>query len=181
MAITPYSSGVNKRAKTSPTRKVMPELAMLSIKLHPTPRAVLSLKRSLHAIDKIITLTLQIFFFLIPYNKSFPIESSQYIPSLSEKMTLSESSPYLVLTPLQEQQQAQQLYKRGYLLHLCLCYLQLLCNGCIDLIKKQIHLISRHLFGTITLEDDILVGIGKLGIILLRHLIFFLLTFKKLS
>jgi hypothetical protein len=37
IAMMPYSSGVNKRASTSPTKKVMPELAILSIKLHPTP------------------------------------------------------------------------------------------------------------------------------------------------
>ena len=46
IAITPYSSGVNKRAKMRPTRKVMPELAILSIKLQPTPRTVLSFKDS---------------------------------------------------------------------------------------------------------------------------------------
>lgn len=37
MAMIPYSSGVNKRASTSPTKKVIPELDILSIKLHPTP------------------------------------------------------------------------------------------------------------------------------------------------
>ena len=46
MAITPYSSGVSKRAKIRPTRKVIPELAILSIKLHPTPRTALSFKES---------------------------------------------------------------------------------------------------------------------------------------
>lgn len=43
IAIIPYSAGVNKRASTSPTKKVIPELAILSIKLHPTPRTVLCL------------------------------------------------------------------------------------------------------------------------------------------
>ena len=41
MAIMPYSSGDNIRAKTRLTRKEIPELDMLSIKLHPTPFAVL--------------------------------------------------------------------------------------------------------------------------------------------
>ena len=46
IAITPYSAGVNKRASTNPTKKAIPELAMLSIKLHPTPRTVLCLNVS---------------------------------------------------------------------------------------------------------------------------------------
>ncbi len=46
IAITPYSLGVSNRAKTSPTKKVIPELAILSTKLHPTPRMVLSFKDS---------------------------------------------------------------------------------------------------------------------------------------
>ena len=41
IAITPYSAGVNKRARISPTKKVIPELAILSIKLQVTPRTVL--------------------------------------------------------------------------------------------------------------------------------------------
>lgn len=54
IAITPYSAGVNKRASTNPTKKAIPELAMLSIKLHPTPRTVLCLNVS----DKSSNLTL---------------------------------------------------------------------------------------------------------------------------
>lgn len=42
----PYSAGVSRRAKTSPTKKVIPELAILSTKLHPTPRIVLFFKDS---------------------------------------------------------------------------------------------------------------------------------------
>lgn len=41
IAIMPYSAGVNKRAKINPTKKVMPELEILSTKLQPKPLIVL--------------------------------------------------------------------------------------------------------------------------------------------
>ena len=47
IAIMPYSVGVSKRARTRPTRKVTPELAILSTKLHPTPLSVFFFNDSL--------------------------------------------------------------------------------------------------------------------------------------
>ena len=46
IAIMPYSAGVSRRASTRPTRNVIPELAMLSTKLQPTPLTVLFFKDS---------------------------------------------------------------------------------------------------------------------------------------
>jgi hypothetical protein len=41
IANIPYSSGVNRLAKTNPIKKLTPALAILSAKLQPTPRTVL--------------------------------------------------------------------------------------------------------------------------------------------
>ena len=42
----PYSDGVSRRASISPTKKVIPELERLSMKLQPTPLTVLFFKDS---------------------------------------------------------------------------------------------------------------------------------------
>lgn len=46
MAIMPYSAGVKRRANIRPTKKVTPELDMLSIKLHFAPWTALFFKDS---------------------------------------------------------------------------------------------------------------------------------------
>ena len=46
MAIMPYSAGVKRRANIKPTKKVTPELDMLSIKLHFAPWTALFFKDS---------------------------------------------------------------------------------------------------------------------------------------
>ena len=44
IAIMPYSFGVSNRARTSPIKKVIPEFAILSMKLQPTPLTALFFK-----------------------------------------------------------------------------------------------------------------------------------------
>ena len=44
--ISPYSSGVNKRARTRPTKKVIPCPRKESAKLHPAPLTALFLNES---------------------------------------------------------------------------------------------------------------------------------------
>jgi len=44
IAIIPYSAGDNNRAKTNPTKKVIPEFAILSTKLQATPLTALFLR-----------------------------------------------------------------------------------------------------------------------------------------
>ena len=46
IAIMPYSAGVKRRANIRPTKKVTPELDMLSIKLHFAPWTALFFKDS---------------------------------------------------------------------------------------------------------------------------------------
>ena len=46
IAMMPYSDGVSRRASISPTKKVIPELERLSMKLQPTPLTVLFFKDS---------------------------------------------------------------------------------------------------------------------------------------